>query len=219
MNSMAILMPISCLFRAVAAQFRIPLEDCPVADAAIHTPAASLLQHPFDILLQLDQRIREKAPIAAAGAQLSEIRGRLALRLGSWNLLFSMDDVAEIIPVPRSITRVPGVKRWLLGIANLRGRVISVSDLRDLLTGRPLSRLPGSQVVVLRAGEWDYGLLADEIIGMRHFGPQHRLPALDAVDASLRPYVLEAFLSDNQYWLVFNSTRLLTDPAFLNAAN
>lgn len=191
-----------------------------MADAALHTPAASLAPlHPFDILLQLDQRIRDKAPVAAAGAQLSEIRGRLALRLGSWNLLFSMDDVAEIIPVPRSITRVPGVKRWLLGIANLRGRVISVSDLRDLLTGRPMARLPGSQVVVLRAGEWDYGLLADEIIGMRHFGPQHRLPALDAVDTNLRPYVLEAFLSDNQYWLVFNSDRLLTDPVFLNAAN
>ncbi|MCC6136035.1 MAG: chemotaxis protein CheW [Candidatus Contendobacter sp.] len=191
-----------------------------MADAALHTPAASLPPlHPFDLLLQLDQRIRDKAPVAAAGAQLSEIRGRLALRLGSWNLLFSMDDVAEIIPVPRSITRVPGVKRWLLGIANLRGRVISVSDLRDLLTGRPMTRLPGSQVVVLRAGEWDYGLLADEIIGMRHFGPQHRLPALDAVDASLRPYVLEAFLSDNQYWLVFNSNRLLIDPVFLNAAN
>jgi twitching motility protein PilI len=190
-----------------------------VADAAIHTPAAALPLHPFDILLQLDQRIRDKAPVAAAGAQLSEIRGRLALRLGSWNLLFSMDDVAEIIPVPRIITRVPGVKRWLLGIANLRGRVISVSDLRDLLTGRPMARLPGSQVVVLRSGEWDYGLLADEVIGMRHFGPQHRLPELDAVDVSLRPYVLEAFLSDNQYWLVFNSNRLLTDPVFLDAVN
>ena len=189
-----------------------------MADAAINPLAASPPLHPFDILLQLDQRIRERAPVAVAGAQLSEIRGRLALRLGSWNLLFSMDDVTEIIPVPR-ITRVPGVKRWLLGIANLRGKVISVSDVRDFLTGRPTPRQPGSQVVVVRAGEWDYGLLVDEIIGMRHFGPQHRLPSLDAVDASLRSYVIEAFLNDNQYWLVFNSGHLLADPAFLNAAN
>lgn len=189
-----------------------------MADAAINPFAASSPLHPFDILLQLDQRIRRRTPVAAAGAQLSEIRGRLALRLGSWNLLFSMDDVTEIIPVPR-ITRVPGVKRWLLGIANLRGKVISVSDVRDFLTGRTTPRLPGSQVVVVRVGEWDYGLLVDEIIGMRHFGPQHRLPALDAVDASLRPYIIEAFLNDNQYWLAFNSGCLLADPVFLNAAN
>lgn len=188
-----------------------------MADVAINTLAVSPPLHPFDILLRLDQRVRERAPVVTAGAQLSEIRGRLALRLGTWNLLFSMDNVTEIIPAPR-ITRVPGVKRWLLGIANLRGRVISVSDMRDFLTGRPTPHLPGSQVVVIRAGEWDYGLLVDEIVGMRHFGPQHRLPALDAVDASLRPYVIEAFLNENQYWLVFNTTKLLADSAFLNAA-
>ena len=188
-----------------------------MADAALTTPAASLPLHPFDILLQLDQRIRERTPVEAISARLSEIRGRLALRLGSWNLLFSMDDVAEIIPIPR-ITRVPGVKRWLQGIANLRGKVISVSDLRDFLTGRPTPQLPSSQIVIVRADEWDYGLLVDEVIGMRHFGPQHRLSTLDAVEASLRPYVAEAFLNDGQYWLAFNAGKLLADPGFLQAS-
>ncbi|HPF59171.1 MAG TPA: chemotaxis protein CheW [Candidatus Competibacteraceae bacterium] len=201
-------------------RFRIPSEDSDVADAEITSPAAALRPlHPFDVLLQLEQRIRERAPVEAAGMQLSEIRGRLALRLSSWNLLFSMDDVAEIIPVPRNITRVPGVKRWLLGIANLRGKVISVSDLRDFLIERPTQRLPGSQIVVVRAGDWDYGLMVDEIVGMRHFGPQHRTPSLDAVEANLRPYVIEAFLNDNQHWLAFNTGKLLADPRFLNAAN
>lgn len=190
-----------------------------MVDAAIPPPKASPPSHPFDVLLQLDQRIRERTPVKETGAQLSEIRGRLALRLATWNLLFSMDDVAEIIPVPRTITRVPGVKRWLLGIANLRGKVISVSDLRDFLIDRPTARLPGSQIVVLRSGEWDYGLLVDEIIGMRHFGPQHRLPSLEALEANLRPYVIEVFLNENLQWLAFNTGKLLTDPRFLNAAN
>ena len=188
-----------------------------MADAVITPSTASAPAHPFDVLLQLDQRVRERAPTATAGAQLSEIRGQLAARLGSWNLLFSMDDVAEIIPIPRSITRVPGVKRWLLGIANLRGKVISVTDLRDFLTGRPTVQSPGSQVVIVRADEWDYGLLMDEIIGMRHFGPQHRLPSLDAVEEGLRPHVAEAFWSDNQHWMVFATRKLLAEPKFLNA--
>ncbi len=190
-----------------------------VADAAIISPAASASSHPFDVLLRLDQRIRERTPVKDASAQLSEIRGRLALRLATWNLLFSMDDVAEIIPVPRIITRVPGVKRWLLGIANLRGRVISVSDLRDFLIDAPTTRLPGSQIVVLRSGEWDYGLLVDEIIGMRHFGPQHRQPSLEALEANLRPYVIEVFRNENLTWLAFNTGKLLSDHRFLNAAN
>lgn len=190
-----------------------------VADAALSSPAAPPPPHPFDVLLRLDQRSRERTPVKDTGAQLSEIRGRLALRLASWNLLFSMDDVAEIIPVPRVITRVPGVKRWLLGIANLRGKVISVSDLRDFLIDRPTTRLPGSQIVVLRSAEWDYGLLVDEIIGMRHFGPQHRLPSLETLEANLRPYVIEVFLHENLHWLAFDTVKLLTDQRFLNAAN
>lgn len=188
-----------------------------MADAALTTPAAPLPLHPFDILLQLDRRIRDRIPVVAVSAQLSEIRGRLALRLGSWNLLYSMDDVAEIVPLPR-ITRVPGVKRWLLGIANLRGKVITVSDLRDFLTGRSTPQLPSSQVVVVRAGEWNYGLLVDEVIGMRHFGPQHRLATLDDVEVGLRSYVTEAFLNNGQYWLAFNVGKLLTDPGFRRAS-
>ena len=188
-----------------------------MADAVLSTSAAPLPLHPFDILLQLDLRVRERMPVAAASMQLSEMRGRLALRLGSWNLLFSMDDVAEIVPLPR-ITRVPGVKRWLLGIVNLRGKVISVSDLRDFLTGRPTPQLPTSQVVVVRAGEWNYGLLVDEVIGMRHFGPQHRLATLDTVEEDLRAYVAEAFLNDGQYWLAFNAGKLLANPGFLHAS-
>lgn len=193
------------------------MKDSPVVDAASNLSAATPL-HPFDSLARLDARIRERAPAAEAGAQPSEMRGRLALRLGPWNLLFSMDYVAEIIPVPR-ITRVPGVKRWLLGIANLRGKVVSVSDLRDFLAGRTTVQQPGSQIVVVRAGGWDYGLLVDEIVGMRHFGPQQRLSSLDGVDASLRPYVAEGFLNDQQNWLVFNTGALLADSRFLNAAH
>lgn len=49
-------------------------------------------------------------PAAAAGPQLSEIRGQLAARLGSWNLLFSMDDVAEIIPIPRCRAACPAAR-------------------------------------------------------------------------------------------------------------
>ncbi|MBK8182386.1 MAG: chemotaxis protein CheW [Candidatus Competibacteraceae bacterium] len=190
-----------------------------MTEAVMAPSAAPSAPHPFDILLQLDERVRQRAPAEAASAQLSEIRGQLASRLGSWNLLFSMDDVAEIIPFPRSITQVPGVKRWLMGIANLRGKVISVSDLRDFLTGRASARLPGCQIVVVRGGEWDYGLLMDEIIGMRHFGSQHRLPSLDEVEEGLRPLIVEAFWSDDQRWMVFNTRKLLAEPQFLNAAS
>ena len=46
-----------------------------------------------------------------------------------------MADVAEVAPVP-GLTRVPGRAAWLAGVANWRGRMLPVLDLRPLLGRR-----------------------------------------------------------------------------------
>jgi twitching motility protein PilI len=174
--------------------------------------------HPFDLLLAIDKRNHERIlPAPSEAVQATDGKGQLAVRVWQWNLLFSMEAVAEIIPVPR-ITRVPGVKSWLLGIANLRGMVMAVVDLQAFLSGEPAGLLPGSRLLVVRSGEWHYGLLVDAIVGMRHFGPASRQIALDTVAGNLSPYITGAFASEDQHWLAFNLSRLLNAPEFLQAA-
>lgn len=184
--------------------------------SAAPMPTREAPLHPFELLLKIDQRNRERVAPAARAAQPTA-GGRLALRVGSWNLLLPMDDVAEIIPVPR-VTRVPGVRSWLMGIANLRGAVMSVIDLKEYLGGKPTAPTASSRLVVVRDGEWNYGLLADEIIGMRHFGPESRVAAAQSIEQPVRPYLTEVFTSEKQQWLAFNIGQLLKDPNFLNAA-
>lgn len=173
--------------------------------------------HPFDLLLEIDRRSRSEVDSSEVEQPTGTV-GRLALRLGPWNLMFNMEDVAEIIPVPH-VSRVPGVKSWLMGIANLRGTVISIVDLKEFLGGKPSNLMTSSRVVVVRSGEWDYGLLVDEIIGMRHFGPDNRQPSKNMVDVNLRSYVTEVFSSEDKLWLAFNVSQLLTDDRFLGAAS
>jgi twitching motility protein PilI len=174
---------------------------------------------PFDLLLDIDRRNRERLPATAAAtttAAGSQSAGWLAVRVGPWNFLLAMDDVAEIIPVPR-VTIVPGVKPWLLGIANLRGTVMVVVDLQHYLSGKPAVQMPNSRLIVVRSGEWHYGLLADEIIDRRQFSADSRLPNLNSIAANLRPYLSEAFAAGQQHWLALIINRLLDDPRFLNA--
>jgi twitching motility protein PilI len=131
--------------------------------------------------------------------------------------MFSMDDVSEIIPVP-AITRVPGVKSWLMGISNLRGTVISIADMGEFLGGKATMPTASSRVVIVKSGEWSYGLLVDEVIGMRHFTSESKLSLTETVADSLRPYVTEVFSSENQVWFTFNVDALLSDTTFLDAA-
>ncbi|MCP5424971.1 MAG: chemotaxis protein CheW [Gammaproteobacteria bacterium] len=178
------------------------------------TQSASL--HPFDVLLEIDKRNHEAVASTAQSAQSAVGAGRLAVRVGSWNLMLPMEFVAEIVPVPR-ITRVPGVKSWLLGIANLRGTILSVVDLPQFLGGGISQLTPNSRLVVVRSGEWEYGLLVQDVIGMRHSSRLAAAPPGTSVDPGLNPYVIEGFESDNQFWWVFEVNHLLNEPQFLDA--
>lgn len=174
--------------------------------------SSDIALHPFELLLQMDKRNREQH--AAAPPQPGGGVGRLAVRMGKWNLLFAMDEVTEIIPVPR-ITLVPGMKGWLLGIANLRGAVMAVVDLLNFLREPGAVLTPGSRLLVVQSGEWSYGLLMDEILGMRQGGLTRQPAPAERIPAALHPYITDFFISEDVLWLCFSVGRLLDDANFL----
>ncbi|MGI8638527.1 MAG: chemotaxis protein CheW [Pyrinomonadaceae bacterium] len=74
-------------------------------------------------------------------------------------IVFALDDelfavssnqVAEVTR-PLAVTPLPNVPEWLLGIANLRGEIISVADLQKIL-GKKISKFsPKSKFVIVRS--------------------------------------------------------------------
>ncbi len=94
----------------------------------------ALAEQPFELLVELERRAR--AAIAAregAPASADEWVG-IGFRLGAERFVTSRADVREVLPIPEQVTRVPGAKPWLRGIANLRGQ---------LLDGRRSEVVPG----------------------------------------------------------------------------
>jgi len=179
---------------------------------------SSAQSHPFDLLNELEQRYRQHSDVGSEVQQSGEIiAGRLALRCGPWYLSLAMNEVAEIIPVPRH-TRVPGVQPWLLGIANLRGRVITVVDLGQYLCGNASRQTPTSRIVVADSSDWRYGLLIDEVIGMRYFGDSTAPNANTALDPAIRPYIRTITQSEDKQWLAFDLNALLKSRKFLDAS-
>ena len=83
----------------------------------------TLVEQPFELLLELERRA--KAAIAARdGADTSsEEWVGIGFRLGAERFVAPRGDVREILPLPESVTRVPGAKSWLRGIANIRGQL------------------------------------------------------------------------------------------------
>lgn len=88
----------------------------------------------------------------------------VVVRLGGSRYALPMDCVAEV-GRPPGLTRVPGVPAWLAGVANWRGRVLAVLDLRTLLAApaTPLDRK--ARLVVLNRAGVPVGLLTEGVEG------------------------------------------------------
>jgi purine-binding chemotaxis protein CheW len=88
----------------------------------------------------------------------------VVIRLGDGRFAAELDAVAEVGRVP-SVTRIPGAPAWLAGVANWRGRLLPVLDLRSLL-GAPEARLGGSaRLVVLSVDGISAGIVVDSVEG------------------------------------------------------
>lgn len=176
-------------------------------------------EHPFDLLASIDQRSRARSTSPEL-EQPEGMVGRLALRFSDQRIMVSMEEISQIIPAP-VITRVPGVKPWLMGIANLRGTVLSVINLGGFLANKSSSITKSSRIVTVNSGDWFFGLLIDEVIGMRHFTEHSLVPeaaAAEVVDPQLKPYITEVYNSEDQHWMAFDIGALLNNAYFLDAA-
>jgi twitching motility protein PilI len=65
-----------------------------------------------------------------AGAELQA--GYLGVVIGSKNVLVNLQEISETLPI-FDIHRVPVVKPWFLGVANVRGVLYAINDLAQML--------------------------------------------------------------------------------------
>jgi purine-binding chemotaxis protein CheW len=87
------------------------------------------------------------------------------VRLGASRYAVAMSDVAEVAPVP-PVTRVPGAPSWLQGVANWRGRMLPVVDLRPLLGAEVVPLATSARVLVVGADDLLVGLVAEGVPGV-----------------------------------------------------
>ena len=106
----------------------------------------------------------------------------MLVQVGGCRYGLPMDAVAEV-GRPPTLTRVPGLPPWAAGVANWRGRVLAVLDLRDLLGDQAAGPSPSAlgrrgRLVVLSHTGVRVGLLVESVAGGVAAYPEHVEPAL-----------------------------------------
>lgn len=174
--------------------------------------------HPFEQLNQLAQRVEEMAATLPERSSKDDAWQAVAFQLDEAIMLINMNSVSEVSPQP-PVTRLPGVKRWVRGIANVRGEVLTVVDLHEFfeLAG---NRNPAfNRVIAIEKGEIRLGMVVDRIIGMRQIAAQEfREEPSEECPEAMKPCVSGAVLIDNSWMDIFDPEKLVSNENFLNVS-
>jgi twitching motility protein PilI len=178
----------------------------------------SLRDRPFDLLAELERRGR--AVSAAQDQRQPEVREwvGVALRMAGELYLVAREETREVLGLPAGLTRVPGAKPWLKGLANVRGQLLPVIDLRQFLGSGLTPTTRNTRIVVVNHREVPAGLMVDEVLGFRRF-PEAEFSS-DAPPTLVRceRYLAGAFRRGAEQWPVLSLRSLVESQSFLEAA-
>lgn len=115
--------------------------------------------------------------------------------------------IREVYPL-KDYTPLPGVPSFVLGLLNVRGRIISVVDIKKFfdMPAKGISDL--NKVIIINDDQMEFGILADAIIGVRDIGVSElgsTLPTLTGI----REEFLKGVTGDRM--VVLDAARILAD--------
>lgn len=119
--------------------------------------------------------------------------------------------VREIYPL-KELTPVPCTPPFVLGIINVRGRILSVIDIKKFFDLPERGLTPLNKVVILSSGDMEFGILADAVIGAHNI-------SMDNLDASLPTLtgVREEYLKGvtREQVVILDAGKLLSDRSII----
>jgi len=178
---------------------------------------ATLVKQPFELLQEIERRSRQVHGGDSSGAMPSEWVG-VGFRIGEEQFVASREQVREVLILPEGMTRVPGSKRWLLGIANLRGHLLPLVDVKLLLgSGRTTLRRT-TRVISVNHREVPAGLVVDEVLGFRRFSDHEFTDSWPETVVRCDRFLTGAYERGEDTWPVFNLFDFIESNLFLQAA-
>ncbi len=91
----------------------------------------------------------------------------LEFRLSGQAYAVALNEVREVSRVPAAIQALPGADAAMLGLINLRERLLPIISAASVLGLAAEAPGPAARVVVLAVGETEIGLLVDAVRGVR----------------------------------------------------
>lgn len=178
---------------------------------------AALAERPFELLVELEQRARKAIAGRSGDRESASDWVGVGFRVGAERFVADRTDIREVLPVPEALTRVPSAKPWLRGIANVRGQLLTIVDLKAFLGAGHSMPDRRARILAIASREVPCGLIVDEVLGFRRFAADEYRDDTPATIIRCEHYLSGAYRRGSEVWPRFNFLKLLEDEHFLVA--
>jgi|TARA_Y100000310_G_scaffold324994_1_gene387756 twitching motility protein PilI len=173
--------------------------------------------NPFAALVDIARRSKRAArELPVTKAAQTHWTG-IGFSLLDSRFVVDLSEVAELMRIP-PFTGLPEVKHWVNGVANVRGRLLTILDLAAFFgQGSNVARSQ-RRILVVDTEDFYTGLLVDESLGMQHFPRDAFQQDPGEADEKYYPFLTGSYQVAGAHWPVINLISLLQDPRFQNLA-
>ncbi len=170
-----------------------------------------------EISRQRDQILARRAEEAAKAVTEStashETLSVLEFLLSSERYAIEMNTIREVAIVTR-ITGIPGLPNFIRGVMNYRGSILSIVDLKEFFDLPKAGITDFNRIIVLCSVDMEFGLLTDQIIGIRTINRDEILPPLPHLSAIGTDYLIGI---TKEPLIILRGSAILKDPRMVIA--
>ena len=174
-------------------------------------------QQPLSLLRQIAQASIKAISTRSANNDLQNSWSGIGFSLCGQPMVAPMGEVVEIINVP-GYTFVPRVKPWVLGLANVRGRLLPIYDLENYFGSKLAGNRTRHRVLIIEVDNIYAGVVVSNVFGLKHF-PADSFDQAYKGDGELFASCIDSSASDGQSnWLRFQAHRLIRETDFMDVS-
>jgi twitching motility protein PilI len=138
--------------------------------------------------------------------------GYLGVVIGSKNVLVNLQEISETMPIA-DIHRVPIVKPWFLGVANVRGVLYAINDLAQLLENTFTTISSNARLLLLSdTVTSNVAFVVERMIGLRKLEEMKSHEEATEESACLKAQTYQD--EENRVWHVLDCDKLVRSKEF-----
>lgn len=161
---------------------------------------------------EVEQILRSRATALARRPESGDGEGPwievVEFSLGQERYGLESRKIREVVPL-RELTTLSGTPAFLLGVVNVRGRILPVLDLKIFFDLPRQGLTDMNKLLVLEGAAGELGILADAILGVSKLALKDLQPALPTLTGA-REELLLGIGPDRM--TVLNAEKILNDP-------